>query len=223
MQDKKCRLCEEIKPIEGFSKKTSSKDGHMNICKLCDSKKSSKWHFENPEKSKIRGARYRSNNKEYILQRDRDKYYSDKEIILKKRKEYYENNKYFVIKKVLNYQKENREVNRRAQRKHYTNNKIQYMSRSAHRRASKLQATPIWLNEIHKMQIQWFYSASKMMTETSGVKHHVDHIHPLQGDGFSGLHVPWNLRVIKAEENISKNNKLPQELKNLAWEIEYAA
>jgi 5-methylcytosine-specific restriction endonuclease McrA len=81
-----------------------------------------------------------------------------------------------------------------------------------------MHATPPWLTEIQKMQIAWFYSAAKMMTETSGKKHHVDHIHPLQGDGFTGLHVPWNLRIINAVDNIQKGNKLPQELQHLVWE-----
>lgn len=39
--------------------------------------------------------------------------------------------------------------------------------------------------------------------------YHVDHVHPLKGENFCGLNVPWNLQYLPAEEHWRKGTKLP--------------
>lgn len=81
-------------------------------------------------------------------------------------------------------------------------------SYQAKRRASLRDATPDWLTSHQLSEIHEFYAEAKRLTEVTGIKHHVDHIEPLRGDNFTGLHVPWNLQVIPHYKNESKGNKL---------------
>ena len=81
----------------------------------------------------------------------------------------------------------------------------------AKRNAKKLQATPPWLTKEHLSAIRMYYTESKALEKLTGLKHHVDHIVPLQGKNVCGLHVPWNLQVLTATENNIKNNHYPDE------------
>jgi hypothetical protein len=65
-------------------------------------------------------------------------------------------------------------------------------------------ATPSWVNQ---EEIARFYAGARKMTERTGTEYHVDHIVPLRGRRVCGLHVPWNLQVIPAIENLEKSRK----------------
>ena len=51
METKICKTCNQNKDICEFSKKTSSIDGLMNVCKICRSIKEKKYRESNPEKN----------------------------------------------------------------------------------------------------------------------------------------------------------------------------
>lgn len=80
----------------------------------------------------------------------------------------------------------------------------------ARRRANKKNATPKWLSDADHAEILDFYTAAIMFKIYTGVEYHVDHIVPLSNPVVCGLHVPWNLRIITAKENLVKNNKFEQ-------------
>lgn len=79
---------------------------------------------------------------------------------------------------------------------------------SARRHAAILQRTPNWLTEHNWRQIEMFYDAACRLTKELGIEFQVDHIMPLRGKSSSGLHVPWNLQVITADDNRRKGNKV---------------
>lgn len=87
-----------------------------------------------------------------------------------------------------------------------------WRANGALRRASKRNATPKWLTQNQLDEIKLLYKKAKLMSEETGELHHVDHIHPLAGKNFCGLHVPWNLCVISGIDNLSKGNRLPPDV-----------
>ena len=82
-----------------------------------------------------------------------------------------------------------------------------HLARTRKRQAAKLQRVPKWLTERDFKVIQAFYSIAAMLERENGIPYHVDHIIPLQGKKVSGLHVPSNIQVIPALENVKKSNK----------------
>lgn len=74
---------------------------------------------------------------------------------------------------------------------------------SAEQRKMALQcATPSWADHD---AMELLYIEARGLTATTGIKHEVDHIIPLQGKKVCGLHVPWNLRVITKAANARKH------------------
>jgi hypothetical protein len=68
------------------------------------------------------------------------------------------------------------------------------------------QQTPKWLTPEQLDEINSVYATALFCSRSLGEPYHVDHIVPLQGDNVRGLHVPWNLQVLKAIDNFRKRN-----------------
>lgn len=106
-----------------------------------------------------------------------------------------------------NYYKNNKKAINSQNNQWRHDNKGKVNALGAKYRAAKLQATPLWLTDDHLKQIEEFYIEARRLTQTTNIKHHVDHIIPLQGNGVSGLHVPWNLQILTKTDNLRKSNK----------------
>jgi 5-methylcytosine-specific restriction endonuclease McrA len=92
-------------------------------------------------------------------------------------------------------------------REYKKNNRDRANHYRAMREARKTARTPAWLSNEDVSDIQDTYTLSRQLTKETGVDHHVDHVIPLNGFLVSGLHVPWNLQVITAQDNMEKGNR----------------
>lgn len=109
--------------------------------------------------------------------------------------------------KTIEYRQANRHKMREYCRQHYVDNMPKYRAKCRLYQAKKLQATPHWLTKKDHDRIKHIYWMADLITKITGEQHHVDHITPLQGENVCGLHVPENLQILTATENLSKGNK----------------
>lgn len=76
----------------------------------------------------------------------------------------------------------------------------------ARREAAKIQAAPAWCDRAAVRQIYTAARTHNALNPYNVV--HVDHIVPLRSPLVCGLHVPWNLQLLPADENIAKSNQV---------------
>ena len=121
----------------------------------------------------------RENNKDRYREYSRKEYYADIDNKRQKWREYY--------KRHPEYMKMRSSISSRKYKAHVR------------------KATPDW-SDISLVD-RVYFECYEMNKSAGFTKYHVDHIIPLRGDNVSGLHVPENLRIIEAKENLSKSNK----------------
>jgi hypothetical protein len=185
---KVCTRCGENKPTEAFNKRMQSSDGFNPRCRLCLSRYQKQIYQKHKEKVKESVKAYREKNKEKI-------------------KEYKMQNREKHNEYCREWHKANAEKRQAYSREYHKNNPDKKRHNQAKRRAAHIQRTPCWLTDDDKVLIQRKYTLAQKKTETTGEMWVVDHILPLRGEFVSGLHVPSNLRVIKATTNARKYNK----------------
>jgi hypothetical protein len=166
-----------------------------------------------PEKRREYHAKWRAKNPDYCRERNRAYWHANRDKLREASKAWRARNaeqlaaaqreKYLARRE----QAENVEKDRARAKQHYQSHKGYYFAKSQARRGVQRKAIPRWLDDQQWSEIEKIYSECSRRTEATGVKHEVDHIVPLRGDGVSGLHVPWNLQILTAEENRAKGAK----------------
>lgn len=161
-------------------------------CVVCETEKARKTYAQDPHKNRLAAKKWREKTPEY--QKHRTKTWRSQ-------------NSDRVKQYAQNWRKENAETQKEYKKQWVDQNRGKKYASLAKRHAAKMQRTPPWLSKDDFWFMQEVYDLAVLRSTMTGIKWHVDHIVPLQGGAVSGLHVPWNLRVIPAAENMSKGNK----------------
>jgi hypothetical protein len=137
-------------------------------------------------------AEWRINNLERFRRKHNEhvrKYYSKPENAKKK----YEGK----MARIRRYKDEEPEKYRHHRTRHNFNKR---------KRETKLKvATPNWSDTNAMFEV--YEECRKLNNEAGYIKYHVDHEVPIKSSIVCGLHVPNNLQILLASENISKSNK----------------
>lgn len=179
-----CRYCQTEKPLDAFAARNASPDGLAYKCRDCEKE-------------------YRAGRKAEYKALRRASYEKSREQENARALAYYHANRDEMRAKHLAYMERTAEQQRRYRKE----TKDEFNARTAKRRAALDERTPPWLTREHFAQMQRLYKLAKEIGKTTGEPQHVDHIVPLRGRTVSGLHVPWNLRVVPAVLNIQKGNR----------------
>ena len=158
------------------------------------------------DKKAYKKAWYKA-NKEKIKEKAKAWYEANKERKNAQTRAYYEANKEKHSNLMKAWYKKNKEEHAVRTKAWQQANKDKRNATDAKRRSAELNRTPSWLTKEDWAEIEDIYRMAKRRSEVEGIQYHVDHIIPLQGKNISGLHVPSNLQILRARDNLSKGNR----------------
>lgn len=208
---KTCSKCKIEKPVDCFDRGTN-KGNYASYCKVCRKIYRKEHYLKNKEKYFDNARRYKENNPFRKQETDRARRFRLLEEIRAYDKFRFQRDKDKRLALSREWAKNNPERRREIGRK-WTKNNPEHVSIQAnirHRRISN--ATPKWLTQEQLDYMKYLRKLASNLSKETGIPHEVDHIHPVRGKNFCGLHVPWNLRIITRQENMAKGNKLLLEL-----------
>lgn len=191
-------------------------------CKICARERARKWKEDHPGESEERARkwqkenseRYRENQRKHRLQNieketeNRRRWRSEnKDRKNETARKWYNKNRERLLAEKRIWNDQNKDAVNKSRDKWVAANIGKAKNVKKVYKLSRLDRVPKWLTKEQLTEIDFFYLYSNWLTKNTGIQHHVDHIVPLKGKKVSGLHVPWNLQVIPAVENLKKHNK----------------
>lgn len=187
---KHCPGCDLDLLESQFSPLKTGKGGLNSRCKACRAS-------EAREK--------RAANVDAARAADRAKYEKNKAEKLAAIRRYYEANAEAIKEAARLRYAANADKAKAASTAYRRSNKHKVRAWNGTRRAALRMARPKW---VRHSEIAPFYAEAHRLEKETGERHHVDHVIPLSHPLVCGLHVPANLRVVPAEMNMRKGNRL---------------
>lgn len=195
--------------LVSFSKKTGSRDGLAFRCKKCCNSAEASRYASDPERVKANVAAYRATEIGRLKTNSASaaRYAKNPKRAMAYSSAWAKTPKGRAMRRLSVIANCNPAHNRAMEklRRREPEYQARKNAQTAQYRMTKISATPAWANvdEIAKK-----YAEAARMTKETGILHHVDHIWPLKGIGFVGLHVEYNLQILTATDNLSKGNRV---------------
>ena len=183
-----CKTCEIERDESEFSRHKLARDGLNATCKPCKAEKQRVYRANNLEAQREATRRWRKGATEHVREYE---------------KAYREKNRDQRIERCRSWRERNPEKQTAAERRYVESNRGKVNAKNMRRHAAKILRTVGWAD---LDAIDGIYERAVALTEQTGVKHHVDHIIPMQGEKVSGLHVETNLQILTQAANCSKGN-----------------
>lgn len=203
-----CTSCKVEKPLSDFY---LYRDGSVRpACKKCANEQCRRYREKNLDAVREADLRWRQQNRENRREASRQRYHANKDRHSAKVAEWVAENPEKVRAAKKKYYENNKEKVRTAARNNAKKHPEERRRRVAQYRAQKANATPKWLNPDDLAALAECYRTASDFAYLFGENVHVDHILPIKSPSVCGLHVPWNLRVVPASVNWSKNNRWSQ-------------
>jgi hypothetical protein len=180
---KTCNKCKQDKPVADFYANKRMKDGINTFCIQCHKKD----NIERKAKNRM-DENFKQSEREY-KKIHRVKNSAKHSAYMQ---QWRKNNQTHMQSYGKKYRAENRAF-------------VNFLCQK--RKIALVNRTPVWLSEDDLWVIKEAYALAEERTRLFGFPWHVDHIVPLRGKSVSGLHVPYNLQVIPAVENMQKTNR----------------
>lgn len=185
-----CKECLKQRHIEEYA---NNREAHL--------KYSRDWKAANKDKVQEHNKEWDKNNPDKRKQYQQSYVQTHKETVAERGRKWRLENPNYHHK----YNTTWRENNPNYARAYRDENRGKFLANHALYRAAKKQATVVWADQI---KIEALYEEAKILNETTGEPHEVDHIVPLQHPEVCGLHCEDNLQILTRYDNRKKHNKL---------------